>query len=276
MKKLLMKINDENELSYPVDGYVLGVGNYAYGFEVSHDVTDFKRIKKDYPNRELYASLNRLIFNEEIAGYKKVLTELDKVGLDGIIVGDVAALTYGLKTPIILDQAHLNNSAQTINYYHDNGVSGVVLTNDITLTEINDIKKRTKARLFKTVFGLSHLSTSARHLVSNYLDYFNIKSNSKAYFIAEEKSDDYYRVIEDANGTYIYNAKVLNLLREFGKLDVDYAIIDSYLLDKKEVSLVVDAFKTNDTELYETINEKFNADEGFINKKTIYKVKNNE
>ena len=40
--------------------------------------------------------------------------------------------------------------------------------------------------------------------------------------------------------------------------------------------MVVDAFKTNDTELNETINEKFNADEGFINKKTIYKVKNNE
>ena len=61
------------------------------------------------------------------------LKEVDDLGINGIIVGDIAALTYDLKTNIILDQMHLNNSFYAINHYYNNGVYGTVLTNDITL-----------------------------------------------------------------------------------------------------------------------------------------------
>lgn len=276
MKKLLMKINDEREFAYPVDGYVLGIQNYSYGFEKRYSLNEVKGLRQKYPDKELFVSFNRLIFNEELDDYKKVLVQLDGLGLEGVIVGDVAALTYGLKTPLIIDQAHLNNSVLTINYYHDNGAFGVVLTNDITLHEINSVRANTKAVLFKQVFGLVHLSSSARKLVSNYLDYFNLSSDSKTFFIAEENSDDYYRVVEDKHGSHIYNSKVLNLLNANDEIDTDYAIIDSYLLDKEVVGKVVLAFKNGKHDAASWINQEFNADDGFINKKTIYRVKNNE
>ena len=80
---------------------------------------------------------------------------------------------------------HLNNSFYAINHYYIIGVYGTVLTNDITLSEINDIKKNTKSVLFKQVFGYPHLSTSKRKLISNYKEYFNINDASSIYEISE-------------------------------------------------------------------------------------------
>ena len=92
------------------------------------------------------------------------------------------------------------------------------------------------------------------------------------YEINESKSNDYYKIVEDDNGTYILGSKVLNLLKY--DLDVDYEIISSYLIG--DVKEVLDIFINKDVSKNNYLNEKYNCDEGFINKKTIYKVKKDE
>ena len=274
MVKILLKINDEKELMYPVDGYVLGFNKFSYLFGKTFNLEEIKKIKKENIDKEIYVSLNCLVFNNELNEYKKLLYEIDKIGFDGIIVGDVVALTYNLKTNLILDQLHLNNSYYSINHYIDNGLKGVVLTNDITMDEINEIRNNTNAMLFKQVFGYPHLSTSKRMLITNYFNHFNINNSTmpKSCEIAEINKDDYYKIIEDSYGTHILGNKVLNLLGV--KLEVDYEIIDGYMLN--DIKDVVDAFINNDINKKDYFDKKYNADNGFINKKTIYKVKKDE
>ena len=272
MSKILLKINDVKELSYEADGYILGIDKYSFLFGKTFNIDEIKKIKDDLKKKEIFVSFNRVIFNSELEDYKKKLEKVDSLGIAGIIVGDIAALTYDLKTNIVLDQTHLNNSFYAINHYYNNGVYGTVLTNDITLSEINDIKKNTKVALFKQVFGYPHLSTSKRKLISNYKEYFNINDTSSIYEISEKNSNNIYKIIEDNFGTHILGDKVLNLLSF--DIDVDYKIVDGFMLG--DVKKVLEIFMNNKKDKNDWINYTYNDSYGFINKETIYRVKKDE
>ena len=272
MSKILLKINDVKELSYEADGYILGIDKYSFLFGKTFNIDEIKKVKDDLKGKEIFVSFNRVIFNSELEDYKKKLKKVDSLGIAGIIVGDIAALTYDIKTNVILDQMHLNNSFYAINHYYNNGVYGTVLTNDITLSEINDIKKNTKSVLFKQVFGYPHLSTSKRKLISNYKEYFNINDTSSIYEIVEKNSNNIYKIIEDNFGTHILGDKVLNLLSF--DIDVDYKIVDGFMLG--DVKKVLEIFTNNKKDKNDWINDTYNANYGFINKETIYRVKKDE
>lgn len=272
MSKILLKINYVKELSYEADGYILGIDKYSFLFGKTFNIDEIKKIKDDLKGKEIFVSFNRVIFNSELEDYKKKLKKVDSLGIAGIIVGDIAALTYDIKTNVILDQMHLNNSFYAINHYYNNGVYGTVLTNDITLSEINDIKKNTKSVLFKQVFGYPHLSTSKRKLISNYKEYFNINDTSSIYEISEKNSNNIYKIIEDNFGTHILGDKVLNLLSF--DIDVDYKIVDGFMLG--DVKKVLEIFMNNKKDKNDWINDTYNANYGFINKETIYRVKKDE
>ena len=273
MSKILLKINDVKELSYEADGYILGIDKYSFLFGKTFNIDEIKKIKDDLKKKEIFVSFNRVIFNDELEDYKMKLKEVDDLGINGIIVGDIAALTYDIKTNVILDQMHLNNSFYAVNHYYNNGVYGTVLTNDITLSEINDIKKNTKSTLFKQVFGYPHLSTSKRKLISNYKkEYFNINDTSSIYEISEKNSNNIYKIIEDNFGTHILGDKVLNLLSF--DIDVDYKIVDGFMLG--DVKKVLEIFINNKKDKNDWINDTYNANYGFINKETIYRVKKDE
>lgn len=281
MNNILLKVNKDINL-YPDEtdgfmGYILGVEDYSICFGTSYTIDEIKEIKNKYTNKKIFVSLNRVIFNSELNDYKKVLLELDNIGLDGIIVGDIAALTYDLSTNIILDQLHLNNSYLTVKHYSNNGVSGIVITNDINKDDINKIKEENKnTLLFKEVFGLPHLSTSRRYLASNYLKYFNKENNSNIHLIKEDNIGDYYYVVEDSFGTHILDSKPLNLLSQIDNINCDYFIIDDYLMDNIDIEELIDIYSNKKIDKNDYINSKYNANDGFINKKTIYKVKNND
>lgn len=275
MKKILVKVNSLDDLKYPAHGFILGVLDYSFLYEKTFSLSEIENIKNQSKNKEIYVELSAIIKNNKVDDYKTVLKKLDSMNLDGIIVSDIAALTYNLNTPIILNQLHLNNSSLTINHYYNNRVNGIILTNDITLDEINYIRNNTKSILYKEVFTYPHLSTSLRRLVSNYKEYFNIDDNNNSYYISEDDKN-YYSIVEDNYGTHILGSKVLNLFDMVDDINVDYIILNSYMLNKENFKEVVNIFINNDKNKASIIKDLFDTSEGFINKKTIYKVKNNE
>ncbi len=275
MKEILIKINKDEDLTYPSAGYVFGIDKFSYLFGKTYNINAIKKIKESLKDKKIFISFNKIIFNDEIEEYKKTLKQVDELGVSGIIVGDVAALTYNLKTDLILDQLHLNNSYYTINHYYNNGCKGVILTNDITLDEINEIRKNTKAILIKEVFCYPHLSTSNRRLISNYFKHFKLIKKSSKYYTINQKGDNlYYRVIEDDFGCHILSANPINLLKYTPSLNVDYFLIDGFLIN--DIKPVLNAFINEDVNKSDEIDKLYNSNPGFINKKTIYKVKKDE
>lgn len=274
MKKVLLKINSNRDLTYDAYGFILGIDKFSYLFGKTYNIYEIKKIKDENKDKEIFVSFNKIISNDELSLYKKTLKKADELGLSGIIVGDVAALTYGLKTNVILDQMHLNNSYLSINHYYNNGCKGVMLTNDITLDEINKIRKSTKAILFKMVFGYPHLSTSKRSLVSNYFKHFKLDNKKASYYLITNDDKTNYRVLEDDFGCHILGSNPINLLKYVSSLDVDYYVVDGFLID--DIKPVLEAFLKSDVKKSDTIDKQYSANAGFINKKTIYRVKKDE
>lgn len=279
MQKILIKINDLKELNYKDNenvGYIIGMKGYSLGFDLSFSLDDLKKIIKESPLKDIFVSFNKEISNDALDDYKKCLKEASNLPIKGIIISDVAALTYNLNANLIIDQKHLNNASLSLKHYERDHLFGAVLTNDITLNEINELAKNTNLKLFKEVFGICHVATSKRHFITNYEAHFELKNTLKEGFIKETNDSSYYHLVENDDGSEIYTGKVLNLFDYLDKLDVSYVILDSYLLDKEKARKVFDIFINNKLQKKQEIRKLFDVTEGFINKKTIYKVRSND
>ena len=135
------------------------------------------------------------------------------------------------------------------------------------------------------------MATSSRKLITNYFKYCNMgKPKDKRYYFKEKNSDDFYQIIEKENTTFL-SGKILNGLLEYKRLINEninaFVILDDYLIPEASFYNVIEAFialknAPNDDEFAEKLKEVVDANNynntynGFLNKKTIFKVKNNE
>ena len=121
---------------------------------------------------------------------------------------------------------------------------------------------------------------SKRHIVKNYLEYFNLDDNSSSvnYMTKESKT---YPIIDNNIGTSVYSTNILNGIRTSLNIDVDYIVLNSFDIELDKFISVIEMFKSvnkdNASEYEEKINNMFpNLDNGFLNTKTIYRVKKDE
>ena len=56
MSKVLLKINSDQELTYPADGYILGIDKYSYLFGKTYLSEEVRRIKEENLRSEEHTS----------------------------------------------------------------------------------------------------------------------------------------------------------------------------------------------------------------------------
>lgn len=292
MSKLIVIPNNKNtinELSTKCDGFILGVNEYSVNMPINFSLDEINDIVNQLTvnNKKVFIALNKNIHNNELENLKDILLYLNNLNISGILYYDIAVVNLvkklNIKIPLIWSQEHLTTNYATCNFWNDNGVQGVYLSNDITLDEIINIKKQTKMNLFVCLFGYLPMFASYRHLVNNYLNTFDLQSkNSKQYIISKENND--YTIIDNSLGTFVYSANILNGIDEYIKLkdsDIDYIILNSFNIDSNDFTKIVNLFtsvnENNVNDYSKKIYEIFpNCDKGFLYKETVYKVKNNE
>ena len=94
-----------------------------------------------------------------------------------------------------------------------------------------------------------------------------VEYKDKTYKKYEFYIDNEYPIKESDFGTIIYSNKIINLINELDKLDfIDYIVMDSFNIDRQEFNEMVNKFINKDK-----IEDTYT---GFLDKKTIYKVKN--
>ena len=247
-----------------VDTYLLPIDDFSINYPNTFSLDDVNNIKK--LGREIFVIVNKNIHNSELEHLKKLLLDIDKINVNGIIYYDLAILNLknklNINTDLVWNQEHLTNNYGTINYYFDKGVKYTYLSSELNKNEIEDITKKSKAKLFLNVFGHIPMFTSRRHLVKNYLDYFDLEDKQKNKTINKEGKT--YPILDTKNGTIVYSNYILNILDH--KFNVDYYVFNSYLIKPNDFKEVLINFKNNK----ET---KFPFEYGFLYKETIYKVK---
>ena len=252
--------------SYNIDGFIVPIKNLSANQSFEVDYKDLELVIDKIKNKEVILLINKMMHSSDIELLRKVLKKTSTLKVDKIMYYDnsVYMLSQELKLniPLVIYQDHLNLSILSNKFYNDMGINYAYISSDITKEEIRDIKLNTKSKLFITAYGYVPIFYSRRYLLSNYFEYIDKKKKKDVFYLVNE-----YPIKESDFGTIIYSNKIINLINELDKLDfIDYIVMDSFNIDRQEFNEMVNKFINKDK-----VEDTYT---GFLDKKTIYKVKN--
>ena len=259
------------------DGVILSIDKFSVNARYTVSIDDIDSIIKLIPNKEIFISLNKNIENNELDELERILLELNNYNIKGVLYSDVAVVTYKdkLNYDLVWAQEHLVTNYETINYWYSKGVNYAYLSSDLNINEIKDIVNNSKCKLMANLFGYNSMFVSKRHIVDNYLKYFNIKDDSKVHYM--KKEGKVYPIIDD-NYTYAYSNNIFNGVRDYYNMNVDYYVINGFLIDNtkfsKLLSIIGNISIENEEKSVLQIDDMFtNIDDGFLHKEIVSKVK---
>ncbi len=116
-------------------------------------------------------AVNSVIYPDDIQSVKDVIEAASSAGVDAIIAWDPAVITRAVDSGLrvhISTQANVSN-ADTANFYRSIGASRVVLSRELSLEQIKDIRQDTDMELEVFVHGAMCQAISGRCYLSAYL-----------------------------------------------------------------------------------------------------------
>ena len=236
-----LKNNEDIDLLYPLKSYTVG---YPLTFQVE-DIDGFVLI-------------NRILDDFDLDKLDRILHQKNKI--KGIVFDDLGILDIvsDLNITKILLINHYGNNTRSINYYLDY-VDSVVVSNDITKEEIENIVKNAKKRVVVSVFGMKDLMYSRRLLLTNYAKHYNIENKD---ILDVKIKDNGFKVIENEFGTYFYASKYYNALDLLNLDNVLYFWYNPVFLEDEKI---LDVVINNDI-------SNIDNDPLFLDKATIYRI----
>lgn len=285
--KVLVGLNTkkiQDYLNY-TNSFIIGIKDFSISY-LEYSLEEIKKLKRDYPNIELFVSMNKNIFNKDLKELERILIELSNIDIQGVLFYDLSILSIvqrlGLNLPLIWGQEHMTTNYNTCNYYYQKGCEYVYLSSEITEEEIKEIKEKSKIKLISFLFGYPEVSFSKRKLLTNYFIHNN-GEKKKDYYLIKSDDENKYWIKEQKEGTSILYGNILNGVEPFDHLKdtLSYGILSENLMDHQVFLDCLSLFKDlneNKISVDETKNKigemVHSYDTVFYYKKTIYKVKN--
>ena len=121
--------------------------------------------------KRVYVTVNIVFHNKDLVGLKTYLEELASLGVDAVIVSDIAVIEMIRENHIPLE-IHLSTQASTLNYeaalfYKKLGVKRIVLAREAAREDIIEMKEKTGLDLECFIQGAMCTSISGKCVLSN-------------------------------------------------------------------------------------------------------------
>ena len=208
---------------------------------------------------KVHVTCNILMHPDDIDGLPAFFRALDAAGVDAFIIGDLGAFAVaGEVSPRV--ERHVSTQASVANaaaarVWHSLGASRVVCAREMALADIARLRQDAPPDLEIEAFahGAMCMAVSGRCLISSYL---TGRSGNKghctqpcrwSYQLEEEKRPgEFFPIEEDDRGTFIMNAKDLNMLahlRALADAGVDSVKIEGRNKKAFYVATVVGAYR---------------------------------
>ena len=174
--------------------------------------------------KKVHVTVNIFPHNADLNGLPEYLTSLRDIHVDAVLIADPGI--FSLARQIVPDlPVHISTQANVTNwasakFWHDAGAKRVVMAREVSLKDVKAIHDKVPVELEGFVHGAMCISYSGRCLLSNYFTE-NRDSNRgqcvqccrfKYNVVEEKRPGQYFPVMEDERGTYIFNSKDLCLL----------------------------------------------------------------
>lgn len=221
-------------IMYGADAVYLG--GEAFGLRKSSKNFSLEEIKEgvEYAHKRrknVYITLNIVPHDEDLDGLEEYIKYLYKIDVDAVIVSDPGMFAIIKRTvpnlPIhISTQASVTNY-ETIMFWYSLGVRRIVLARELSFEEIENITKRIPDDLEIEAFvhGSMCMSYSGRCLISNYMTDRDANRGDcsqpcryKYHVVEEKRPGQYFPIIENDEGSFIFNSKDLCMIEHIDRL----------------------------------------------------------
>ncbi|MCD4713839.1 MAG: U32 family peptidase [Clostridiales bacterium] len=197
---------------------------------------------------KIYITMNTIVFENEIPEMKAQMDELNAIGVDGIIVQDLAALDYIVENFIDLEahcstQMGIDDLDGTL-LFKELGAKRVVLSREVEIEKVKEIKKAAKIPLEIFVHGALCVSYSGNCLMSGLIGY---RSGNRGRCVGSCRKE--YELIDKTTDTiigqnYILSTKDLNTIDNIEDLrEIDSLKIEGRMKEPAYVANVVSKYR---------------------------------
>ncbi len=167
---------DRLKIAYLYGADATYIGGYNYSLRANAINFSAEELKEAVEfahslNKKVYVTVNIVLHNSDLAGLKEYLLELESIGVDAVIVSDIAVINV-IKNNNINLEVHVSTQASTLNYeaalfYKSLGAKRVVLAREATKDDIKIIKDKTGLDLECFIQGAMCTSFSGKCVLSN-------------------------------------------------------------------------------------------------------------
>ena len=167
---------DRLKIAYLYGADATYIGGYNYSLRANALNFSAEELKEAVEfahslNKKVYVTVNIVLHNSDLAGLKEYLLELESIGVDAVIVSDIAVINV-IKNNNINLEVHVSTQASTLNYeaalfYKSLGAKRVVLAREATKDDIKIIKDKTGLDLECFIQGAMCTSFSGKCVLSN-------------------------------------------------------------------------------------------------------------
>lgn len=218
----------DNALSFGADAiYLAGQQFGMRSAPANFDLASLRTVveKAHQRNVKVYVTCNTLPRNEEIDRLPSFLQDVQSTGADALIIADLGVMELAARYAPKMER-HVSTQAGVVNYQtarmlYNMGASRVVLARELSLEDIAGIRAKTDPALQIEVFvhGSMCVSFSGRCLISSYLTGRDANRGDcaqpcrwKYYLYEEHREGQYFPVMEEDGGTYLYNSRDLCMI----------------------------------------------------------------
>lgn len=197
---------------------------------------------------KIYVTMNTIVFEDEIDEMQEQLRQLNEIGVDGIIVQDLAVFDYVEKNFEDMEvhcstQMGIDDLDGTM-LMKNMGADRVVLARETSIDDVKHIKKVAKIPIEVFVHGALCMSYSGNCLMSGLIGY---RSGNRGRCVGSCRKP--YELINKTTGqslgtSYLLSTKDLNTIDHVDELKiVDSLKIEGRMKEAAYVSNVVDIYR---------------------------------
>ena len=260
-KKFLIIPNKKDlELFNNFNVFILPLKDYSIGYNVYFDIDEINELSK---NHEIYVLVNKFL-HKKIYDFESIYPKFSKD--IKFIVEDIGLVNIIDKDRLVLWENHILSNFVAINYLFSLKINNVVINNDLTINELEEIMNKCKSNMYYHYISKNMIMYSRRNLVKNFNNYYNIDNNTNSYVLNERVSHKTLLISDEEDGSIVRFDKIFCASKYLNKLDKLNLIIDFTDIDEDTTKIILD--NINNENLYELID----ADYYFLEHDIKYKV----
>ncbi len=287
--ELLLPAGSREKLDYAIhygaDAVYLGMVDFSLRAMRKGEIITIDNLKDCIDlahslGKKVYLTLNIFAYDNDIKSMIECSERINDAQPDAILFSDFGVYNiikkYMPKIPLhVSTQTNILNS-EAVKFWRDLGAQRVVLSRDLSLEQIAEIKKTVPDIEYEVfVHGAQCVSFSGRCLISDYMTKGERKANHGncsqscrwSYKLVEEtREGEYFDIEENSQGTHILSPKdlaLINYLPELIDLGIDSFKIEGRTKSLYYVSAVAKAYRKAIDDYLTTgkINEEENYNE---------------